>query len=100
MVQANKPEKLNLTMSNDIGCVVRAAIVNAQNESRLIIGLSDAVKSLSKAPSDALFCLLAPSATGGCVTHMQEVLLQAYCFENDIYIIKVSFIIKLKKKIY
>lgn len=82
-------EKLNF--SSNIGYTVKAALHRAQDEERVIIGLSAAVKSLSKTPSDALFCLIAPPAAGDYATHMQEVLLQAYCFENDIYIVKVSF---------
>lgn len=82
-------EKLNF--SSNIGYTVKAALLRAQDEDRVITGLSAAVKSLSKTPSDALFCMIAPPAAGDYATHMQEVLLQAYCFENDIYIVKVSF---------
>lgn len=77
----------------NIGKIVKTSLLRAQSESRVIIGLSASVKSLSKAPQDALFCFLAPPNDGDSATHMHEVLLQAYCFENDIYIIKVSIIL-------
>lgn len=69
---------------------VRNSLWTAQTENRVIVGLSAAVKSLSTVPEDALFCILAPPKKGDTATHMHEVLLKAYCFENDIYMIQVS----------
>ncbi|XP_031639125.1 growth arrest and DNA damage-inducible protein GADD45 alpha-like [Contarinia nasturtii] len=79
-----------------IGHKIRAALWCAQVERRLIIGLNEAVKMLSKAPNNSLFCILAP-ANGDTSTHIQEVLLEAYCYENDIYIIKVDAAEKLTR---
>lgn len=78
-----------------IGHKIRAAIWQAQIESRLIIGLSAAVKSLSKTPDESLICIIAQPKVGDTSTHMLEVLLEAYCYENDIYIIKVDSVDKL-----
>lgn len=61
----------------------------AQRESRVVIGVPAAVKYLSVAPEDSLFCLLAPPKQGDSAMHIQEVLLKAFCLENDIYIIEV-----------
>lgn len=68
---------------------VRNSLWTAQNENRVIVGLSEAVRSLSTISDDALFCIMAPPKKGDTATHMHEVLLQAYCFENDIYLIQV-----------
>lgn len=73
-----------------IGHKVRAAVWCAQVEKRLVVGLSEAVKRLSKSPNDSLFCIMAPAKAGDTANHIQEVLLEAYCYENDIYIIKVD----------
>lgn len=80
-----------------VGHKIRAALWCAQVEKRLIIGLSEAVKRLSKSPNDSLFCILAPAKVGDTSTHIQEVLLEAYCYENDIYIIKVDTAAKLTR---
>lgn len=73
-----------------IGQKVRAVLLHAVVEKRITVGLSAAVKSLSKTPDESLFCILAPPKKGDSSTHMLEVLLEAYCYENDIYIIKVD----------
>jgi hypothetical protein len=78
--------------SNGIGQTVNCVLLRAQLEKRTVIGLKDAVKSLSKSADDAVFCFIAPPKKGDSATLMHEVLLQAFCFENDIYIIKVSFL--------
>lgn len=80
-----------------VGHKIRAALWCAQVEKRLIIGLNEAVKMLSKAPNNSLFCVLAPAKAGDTSTHIQEVLLEAYCYENDIYIIKVDAAEKLTR---
>lgn len=81
-----------------IGQKVRAALWCAQVEKRLIIGLNEAVKILSKAPNNSLFCVLASEKIGDTsAAHIQEVLLEAYCYENDIYIIKVDMAEKLTR---
>uniref|UniRef100_A0A1A9UDF0 Ribosomal protein eL8/eL30/eS12/Gadd45 domain-containing protein n=1 Tax=Glossina austeni TaxID=7395 RepID=A0A1A9UDF0_GLOAU len=80
-----------------IGRTVKAALVKAQSESRLIVGLSAAVTVLSKAAEGTLFCLLAEPQDGDSATHMHEVLLEAFCYENDIYVIKVDCPIKLSR---
>lgn len=72
-----------------VGNNLRTVLRKAQSESRVVVGLSEAVKNLSELPEEALFCVLAPPKKGDSATHMHEVLLQAFCFENDIYIIQV-----------
>lgn len=81
-----------------IGQKVRAALWCAQVEKRLIIGLNEAVKILANAPNNSLFCVLAPAKIGDTSgSHIQEVLLEAYCYENDIYMIKVDTAGKLTR---
>ncbi|XP_059615151.1 growth arrest and DNA damage-inducible protein GADD45 alpha [Phlebotomus argentipes] len=81
----------------NLGRTVRNVLLRAQTDKRTIVGVAAAVKTLSSAPEDALFCFLAPPSAGDSATHMQEVLLQAFCFENDIYIIKLDSSDKLSR---
>ncbi|XP_034825981.1 growth arrest and DNA damage-inducible protein GADD45 alpha [Maniola hyperantus] len=80
-------------ISNCIKTVLGRACV----EKRVTIGLLPAIQYLSKNTNGALFCLTAAAPPGDSATHMQEVLLQAFCAENDIYVIKVDSDQKLKK---
>ncbi|XP_026763813.2 growth arrest and DNA damage-inducible protein GADD45 alpha [Galleria mellonella] len=80
-----------------IGQCIKTVLRRAYVEQRLTIGLLPAIQYLSKHSDGALFCLTAEAAPGDSATHMQEVLLQAFCTENDIYVIKVDSQEKLKK---
>lgn len=85
----------NMLCNNEIGGTVRSALLLAMKEDRLVLGLLDTVKTLAKAPEDSLFCIMAQPEIGDSATHMHEVLLEAYCYENGIYIIKVDSASKL-----
>lgn len=80
-----------------IGCTVKNALIKAQSESRVIVGLSAAITVLSKAAEGSLFCIMAEPQDGDSATHMHEVLLEAFCYENDIYVIKVDCPVKLSR---
>jgi growth arrest and DNA-damage-inducible protein len=82
----------------NIGEAVKNILVEANEEKRLICGLKNASQFLrnTENPQHSLFFFIAPSVNGDSVTHMQEVVLQAFCFENDIYIIKIDSADKLK----
>ncbi|XP_072946409.1 growth arrest and DNA damage-inducible protein GADD45 gamma [Epargyreus clarus] len=80
-------------ISQCIKTVLRRACV----EKRLTVGLLPAIQYLSKHSDGALFCLTTEAMPGDSATHMQEVLLQAFCDENEIYVIKVDSETKLKK---
>ncbi|KFB36642.1 AGAP007651-PA-like protein [Anopheles sinensis] len=85
--------------TEQIGITVRRTLVSANHEARAIVGLSESINALSKTPDDFLFCFLATSGTDGSApaNHMHQVLLEAFCFEHDIYIIKVDSAEKLSR---
>ncbi|XP_055387068.1 growth arrest and DNA damage-inducible protein GADD45 alpha [Condylostylus longicornis] len=80
-----------------IGRTIKNALLKSQSESRLIVGLSAAIKVLSSAPEGSLICILAEPKLGDSGTHIHEVLLEAFCYENDIYVIKVDSAEKLSR---
>lgn len=69
---------------------VRHTLWTAQTENRLIAGLKPAIDTLSEIPEEALFCFIAPAKKEDSASHINEVLLKAFCYENDIYTIEVS----------
>ncbi|XP_013195091.1 growth arrest and DNA damage-inducible protein GADD45 alpha [Amyelois transitella] len=82
-----------------IGLCLKTVLRRACIEKRLTIGLLPAIQYLSKNSDGALFCVTAEAPPGDSATHMQEVLLQAFCTENDIYVIKVDSQNKMKSLI-
>ncbi|XP_062549563.1 growth arrest and DNA damage-inducible protein GADD45 alpha-like [Armigeres subalbatus] len=73
-----------------IGQNVRSTLVKARSDKRVVVGIANAIRSLAENPNNFLFCFMAPPKHHDSAAHMQEVLLEAFCFENDIYIIKVD----------
>lgn len=84
-------EKLN------IGEIVEKILIDANKCGRLISGLNNAVSHLNETESseDTLFFFMAP--TRDHTAHMSTILLKAFCFENDIYIIQLDNADKLAK---
>lgn len=76
----------------NIGDTIQALLIEAQKENRLICGLNNASKYLKETenPEHSLFFFVASSSVGDSLAHIQEVVLQSFCFENDIYIIKID----------
>lgn len=77
-------------MSNGIGSITSKALQNAKQQDRLVVGISQAIKTLSNDPEDTMFCILAQPKPGDSAAHMQVILLEAFCYENGIYTIKVD----------
>jgi len=83
--------------ANSIGDTVSCALQTAQHEKRLVIGLSAVAKDLAVSNEDAIFLLLSPPEIDDSATHLHSKLLEAFCYENDIYIIKVDSSKKLSR---
>lgn len=82
-------------MTNGMGSITSKALRNAKQQDRLIVGLSQAIKTLSTDPEDTMFCILAQPKPGDSAAHMQVILLEAFCYENAIYTIQVDDMEKL-----
>lgn len=88
MVQCDKGR--DTKAAKPIGEIVQTVLSMAKCAQRITFGFSDAIKLLSNTPEEAQFCFLAEPKRGDSATHMHEVLLQAFCYEHGIYIIKVD----------
>lgn len=85
-----------MNMSRKSLCkAVVTVLRKAQTEKRLTCGLIPAIKLLEVDPERALFCIMPQSSQGNAALHIQSVLLQAFCNENDIHIIQVDSAEKL-----
>lgn len=95
--KVNKSLLKTSSLKMNLGETIEAILVQAQEENRLIGGLSNVSKHLkeTECSEHSLFFFVAPSPPGNAVNHMQEVVLQSFCFEHDIYIIKLDSAEKL-----
>lgn len=76
---------------DQIGSIVKKVLLQATLEKRLLVGIAHIVEFLTQDRSSVpILCFLTPTVSKDYATHMQEVLLQAYCLENDIYIVKLD----------
>lgn len=91
-----------------IGRAVSCALLRAVYEKRVVVGVAAAVKQLLSTASDTaeatgcaagdvVFCVLAPAAANDSAMHMNTILLEAFCYENGIYIVKVDSARKLTR---
>jgi ribosomal protein L7Ae-like RNA K-turn-binding protein len=89
--QKEKVKKMN------IGEAVKEVLVAAKAQSRIICGLKSVTKHLNETenPEDSLFFFIVQS--GDHTTNMSSILLKAFCFENDIYIIQLDSEHKLSR---
>lgn len=83
---------------DQMGNFVKKVLVQANIEKRLVVGLSQIGRFLAEEQFEVpIICLMAPPKSGDYATHMHEVLLQAYCLENDIYIVQLDSAVKLNR---
>lgn len=83
-----------------VGETVKDILREALSESRLIKGWKSAINYLNETefPEHSLFFFLVPTANGSdCISHMQEVMMKAFCLDNDIYVIQLDSAEKLNK---
>ncbi|KAJ8955897.1 hypothetical protein NQ318_005445, partial [Aromia moschata] len=90
-------DKCKMINRNKLGRAVRGMLTRAKVERRLVCGLLPAIAYLEKSPDDVVFCVLPLTRPGDAATHIQTVLLQAFCFENYIPVIQVDSSEKLAR---
>ncbi|XP_063238967.1 uncharacterized protein LOC134540259 isoform X2 [Bacillus rossius redtenbacheri] len=71
----------------------------AAAEKRLTCGMLPALKLLELDAAGALFCVVPQSRKHDSAFHIQHVLLEAFCYEHDIHMVKVDSTDKLRSLI-
>lgn len=84
-----------MVQAKNIGETLRLVLLRAMIERRVIVGLTDAISVLSTAADHSLFCILADSDDK--VQHMQRTLIEAFCYEHSIYMLRVDKAEKLSR---
>ncbi|XP_030290798.1 growth arrest and DNA damage-inducible protein GADD45 gamma-like [Sparus aurata] len=74
------------------GKALKEALVCAQNEERLTVGVYESAKIMTDDPDSVSFCVLAVDEEFECDIALQIhfTLIQSFCFDNDISIVRVS----------
>lgn len=90
MCLAKSFEKCKMINRSKLGRALRAALTKARVERRLVCGLYPAIAHLEKSPEEVVLCVLPTTRPGDATTHIQAVLLQAFCYENCIPVIQVD----------
>ncbi|XP_044264546.1 uncharacterized protein LOC123011253 [Tribolium madens] len=83
-------DKCKMINRHKLGRALQGVLTEARTEGRLICGLLPAISCLENSLEDVLLCVLPQTRPGDATTHMQTVLLQAFCFENYIPVIQVD----------
>uniref|UniRef100_A0A3P9I6D8 Growth arrest and DNA damage inducible gamma n=1 Tax=Oryzias latipes TaxID=8090 RepID=A0A3P9I6D8_ORYLA len=74
------------------GSALKEALLCAQSEGRLTAGVYESAKIMNEDPDSVSFCVLAMDEQFQCDIALQIhfTLIQSFCFDNDISIVRVS----------
>ena len=76
---------------NNIGMALKTVLQKAKEEDRLVCGVYECAQTLQNIPEDVALCLLLEVAdTEDVAAHIQHKLVEAFCWENDIQVVKVD----------
>ena len=76
---------------NNIGMALKTVLQKAKEEDRLVCGVYECAQTLQNIPEDVALCLLLEVAdTEDVAAHIQHKLVEAFCWENDIEVVKVD----------
>lgn len=90
---------LRLKISNkmEIGAAVRDALLVAKAQGRLTCGVYESGKILEMDPDGVMLCVLPNNASDDVTLHIHFTLIEAFCWENAIRLLKVDSVEKLAK---
>lgn len=95
------PEDIEATMITDaermtFGTALKQVVQNAAESRRLTAGVFECAQHLNNNPDNVAMCILPMGTDDEDVTnHIQHTLVEAFCWENDIPLIKVDSAKKL-----
>ncbi|XP_063431153.1 growth arrest and DNA damage-inducible protein GADD45 gamma-like [Mytilus trossulus] len=99
------PENFGLDMDaqrnvNNIGMALKTILMKAKEDGRLVCGVYECAQILQEVPDDIALCLLPEVVDTDDVTaNIQHKLVEAYCWENEIEVVKVDNFLKVGKMV-
>ncbi|XP_067124629.1 growth arrest and DNA damage-inducible protein GADD45 beta [Centruroides vittatus] len=70
--------------------LLRELLVEARSEGRVACGVYHAAQIMEKCPSSIMLCILPQNHMDDAETHIHSVLIEAFCFDNNIRLLKVD----------
>ena len=70
---------------------LQEVILRAREDNRIASGVFDCASKLEQEPEMIMLCLLPGDSSGDITVSIQHKLIEAYCWENDIIVIKVFY---------
>lgn len=91
--------KLHISNSNnmDVGTALRDTLICAKKTDRVICGIYESGQKLERDPDNVMLCILPNNDTNDVTLHIHYTLIEAFCWENEIRLIKVDSAEKLAK---
>ncbi|XP_041357951.1 growth arrest and DNA damage-inducible protein GADD45 alpha-like [Gigantopelta aegis] len=84
-------ETLHEKSQNTIGHTLLKVLRQAVSSARVTCGIFESTKLLSCSPDSVMLCVLPNAGSSSDVTvHIQHTLMEAFCWENDIKMLKVD----------
>lgn len=89
------PDQEDVTMpvkqeDKSLGKTLVKVLVKAKDGGRVTSGVFECANQLATAPDHVMLCLLPGSTPHDIVSSIQRKLIEAYCLENDILVVKVN----------
>lgn len=81
----------------DISAALKGALLQAHKQGRITAGAYDCAKQMQVFPDKVMFCILAVNDGNDDMVQMEHILLEAYCREQHIGVVKVDSSDKLGK---
>lgn len=76
---------------------MKEMLIEAQEQDRLTCGIYESGKLLEMNPDGIMLCILPENSANDITLHIHFTLIEAFCWENDIRIIKVDSVEKVAK---
>ncbi|VDI01786.1 Hypothetical predicted protein [Mytilus galloprovincialis] len=74
---------------NNIGFALKKLLVKAQEDGRIVVGVYECAQILQNSPETVRLCLLPEMAETDVTVQIHHKLVEAFCWENDIEVVKV-----------
>ncbi|XP_048763548.1 growth arrest and DNA damage-inducible protein GADD45 gamma-like [Ostrea edulis] len=78
------------------GQMLKDVLVQAKEEGRATFGIYECAQLLNTNSDDVTLCILPPGDVNDVTVHIHHTLMEAFCLENDIKLIKVDSLEKLE----
>ncbi|XP_052090484.1 growth arrest and DNA damage-inducible protein GADD45 beta-like [Mytilus californianus] len=82
---------------NNIGFALKKLLVKAQEDGRIVVGVYECAQILQNSPETVRLCLLPEMAETDVTVQIHHKLVEAFCWENDIEVVKVDSLKKMEK---